>query len=669
MSILHSHGSDLSAAQVTPSAQVLARTGFFTHHGIWAPGVRSFRMLHFSAKALLISLAFMVPIAVLSWSFFDAKTESAEFSRKERIGIVYLRDVMPVVKLAQKQRRLALSEAAKPGSTTDLDSVKRSLDAEWAKLKQTNDKLGALLGTQELLTKAQDAAKAAAVPSAGVMKVYATHSQLVDGLNKLIVQAADTSNLMLDPDLDTYYLMDLTVISGPPALDVTDKMLGLAAAAALAGQGGEATPELTRLEPLIDLFTGQIGTDIGKVVGVHEDYKAMLSIDEGGKAQALLHQLALDAPGSGGAEKAGKIIEAGTKASEAFWALHAKALDSLDQLVLVRESGIRHSLWTVLASVAACLVVAAYLFYSFFLVMNGGLQEVQRHLKGIAAGDLTISPSPLGKDELAALLQSTQEMQGSLRSIVSQVRHGSNHIVTASNEFAKGAQHLSSRSSQAVAHLEASAAAMEQISSTIGNTVQHTQQASEIAMHNASAAERGGAVIGHMVSTMDEIRNSSGKIGDIIGVIDSIAFQTNILALNAAVEAARAGEAGRGFAVVAAEVRGLAQRSAGAAREIKALIAASVDKVESGTAVVRNAGATINEIVESSRQVNSLLSQLATGTREQNTGVNQVEHSILQLDHAIQDNASLVEQTARAAESLLSEAHRLADEVSRFKLV
>jgi methyl-accepting chemotaxis protein len=298
----------------------------------------------------------------------------------------------------------------------------------------------------------------------------------------------------------------------------------------------------------------------------------------------------------------------------------------------------------------------------------GGLQEVSGHLKQITEGNLTTAPTPWGSDEAAQLMLDLRAMQLSLRQMVQRVRDSSDEIVHASSEIASGAMDLSGRTEQAAANLEQSASSMEEISSTVKNTADHTEQASGMARRNAEVASAGGQAMRDVMATMEGIRGSSARIGEIIGTIDSIAFQTNILALNAAVEAARAGEAGRGFAVVASEVRTLAQRSAGAAREIKSLISSSVEQVEAGTAVVRKAGATIDEIVGSSQRVDQLLGEISTSAREQSLGVGQIGQAVTELDRMTQQNAALVEQTAAAASAMKDQATSLANEVARFRI-
>jgi methyl-accepting chemotaxis protein len=332
----------------------------------------------------------------------------------------------------------------------------------------------------------------------------------------------------------------------------------------------------------------------------------------------------------------------------------------------LREAASEKAMWTA-GIVCGSLMFAAYLFLCFYRVMDGGLRETRRHLRAMTEGDLTTSPAPWGGDEAAQLMLELRAMQGSLRDMVLRVRRSSDEIAHSTSEIASGAMDLSSRTEQAAANLEQSAASMEEIASTVKSTAEHTQEAAQVARHNAQTAADGGRVMRDVVQTMDAIRASSAQIGEIIGTIDSIAFQTNILALNAAVEAARAGEQGRGFAVVATEVRTLAQRSAGAAREIKALIGRSAEQVETGTTIVRGAGATMEQIVASSQRVDQLLGEVATGAREQSLGVAQIGQAVQELDRMTQQNAALVEQTAAAASAMKDQAHTLVDEVARFK--
>ena len=286
----------------------------------------------------------------------------------------------------------------------------------------------------------------------------------------------------------------------------------------------------------------------------------------------------------------------------------------------------------------------------------------------VAAGDLTTVIDVRGNDETAQLLDALRDMNDSLGRIVGEVDVGVHAIASASRQIAAGNHDLSRRTEQQAASLEETASSMEQLTSAVQQNAEHARHANRLSASAAEVAVRGGDVVQQVVHTMESIKDSSRRIVDIIGVIDAIAFQTNILALNAAVEAARAGEQGRGFAVVASEVRTLAQRSAAAAKEIKGLIDASVSRVEAGSVLVRSAGATMGEIVGSVRQVNGIIQEITAASEEQEAGIGQVNQAIAEMDGVTQKNAALVEEAAAAAEAMRLQADRLADVVGVFKV-
>ena len=296
------------------------------------------------------------------------------------------------------------------------------------------------------------------------------------------------------------------------------------------------------------------------------------------------------------------------------------------------------------------------------------LNEAVRVAGGVAAGDLSQRIEVASKDETGQLMQAMKEMNESLARIVGQVRAGTEAIGVASREIATGNADLSSRTESQASSLEETASSMEELTGTVKQNAENARQANQLVASTAEIAAKGGTVVSEVVETMSSIKESSKKIADIIGVIDGIAFQTNILALNAAVEAARAGEQGRGFAVVASEVRSLAQRSAGAAKEIKALIEDSVSKVETGDRLVDEAGRTMGEIVTSVKRVTDIMSEIAAASHEQSAGIEQVNQAVGQMDEMTQQNAALVEEAAAAAESLREQAGRLAEAVSVFRV-
>ena len=321
-----------------------------------------------------------------------------------------------------------------------------------------------------------------------------------------------------------------------------------------------------------------------------------------------------------------------------------------------------------LVTAVVCLIGLATMAWLTIRALLTPLREVELSMRRIAEGDLA-TPVPAGRhDEVGRMIAALGEMQHRLQGLVTDVRRSTESITTASSEIAAGSQDLSSRTEQTASSLQQTSSSMKQLTGTVKQSADSARQANQLASSAAAVAERGGQVVAEVVITMDQINASSKKIADIIGVIDGIAFQTNILALNAAVEAARAGEQGRGFAVVASEVRSLAQRSASAAREIKTLIGTSVEKVDSGSKMVAHAGTTMQEIVASVQRVSDIIGEITVSASEQSDGIGQVNTAVTQLDQMTQQNAALVEQSSAAAESQKDQAIHLSGMVSAFKL-
>ncbi|MCW5654295.1 methyl-accepting chemotaxis protein [Hydrogenophaga sp.] len=332
------------------------------------------------------------------------------------------------------------------------------------------------------------------------------------------------------------------------------------------------------------------------------------------------------------------------------------------------HASVDRSLWVLaLAALAATmlLILGALWVAHVVAVPMGRAVSAAGHL---AEGDLSQPIAPVGNDDTRQLLDAMRTMQQRMSETVSHVQDNAALVSDASVQIAQGNADLSIRTEQQASSLEETAASMEELGSTVRQTADHARKANELARNASNVAAEGGQVVDRVVETMRGIHDSSRRIGEIIGVIDGIAFQTNILALNAAVEAARAGEQGRGFAVVAGEVRSLAQRSAEAAKEIKQLIGASVQTVEAGTQLADQAGATMQGVVDAIRSVSTLVSEISNATSEQSSGVGQVGEAITQMDKVTQQNAALVEESAAAAESLKTQAIELVRAVSVFKL-
>ena len=326
------------------------------------------------------------------------------------------------------------------------------------------------------------------------------------------------------------------------------------------------------------------------------------------------------------------------------------------------------SQWIMGGGAAAAIVIGLGLAVIATRSMTRPIDRAVAAARAIAAGDLSFAIRVEGRDECANLLQALANMRGRLSELVSDVRRNAESVAASSSEISHGNHDLSARTEVQASALQQTAASMEQLSSTVKLNAENALQARELALGASGVASRGGEVVGQVVETMKRINDSSTSIVDIIGVIDGIAFQTNILALNAAVEAARAGEQGRGFAVVASEVRSLAQRSASAAKEIKGLIATSVERVEQGTELVDRAGATMQDVVASIRRVTDIVAEISTASGEQSAGVSQIGEAVAHMDTTTQQNAALVEESAAAAESLKRQAQALVGAVSLFKL-
>ncbi|MFC5519395.1 methyl-accepting chemotaxis protein [Polaromonas jejuensis] len=325
---------------------------------------------------------------------------------------------------------------------------------------------------------------------------------------------------------------------------------------------------------------------------------------------------------------------------------------------------------SMLLIVCSVLSLGLGTFLAWFLArsITHPLRRAVQVAQTVASGDLSSHIEVSSRDETGQLMQALKDMNASLVGIVGQVRTGTDTMATASSQIAAGNQDLSSRTEEQASSLEETAASMEELTSTVKQNADNARQANQLAVSASSVALKGGSVVAQVVDTMGAINASSRKIVDIIGVIDGIAFQTNILALNAAVEAARAGEQGRGFAVVAAEVRNLAQRSAAAAKEIKVLIDDSVGKVEKGSQQVSQAGKTMDEIVDSVKRVTDIMAEITAASQEQTQGIEQINQAITQMDQVTQQNAALVEEAAAAAQSLQEQASGLSQVVSVFRL-
>jgi len=437
-------------------------------------------------------------------------------------------------------------------------------------------------------------------------------------------------------------------------------------------------------EKLSDTFADVISASTKRGGELIEQIKGLLSTDEERKVMEEITDLrnkyqkakteVMNARKAGDAEKAEKLFKEAFSTSadayqnkvKSFLGMQRKAIDDTAHAIDAandRANGLLLLLAVLMVSIGS--LAAWFISRSITVPLKSAVDIAAT----VANGDLTTQfSSQTNQDEIGDLMKALRGMNDSLREVVSQVQIGTNTIATASNEIATGNMDLSQRTEEQASSLEETASSMEELTSTVRQNAENAKQANQLAQAASEVAEKGGAIVGQVVNTMGSINDASRKISDIISVIDGIAFQTNILALNAAVEAARAGEQGRGFAVVASEVRGLAQRSAAAAKEIKELIGNSVEQVDIGSKLVQQAGSTMEDVVASVRRVTDIMGEITSASSEQSIGIDQVNTAITQMDSVTQQNAALVEQAAAAAASMQDQAARLADVASSFKL-
>lgn len=642
----------------------------FLATSLFSPSTALMRKFKFPFKMLVISIAFLIPIVWLMANFLVNASTSSEFTLQERVGIRYAAKIFPTLERAGIWRYHARSAAF--GDTGALvTQSKQDFDIAFRELELVDLELAGKLSTSSAILEVRNAYESAKKVTGSPDEVYQSMTQLSRSLVKLLDRVTDTSGLALDPDLDSYYLMSAVLMRGPEIIQKTAELRGLGGTALVTHS---VTPDLydgiTKRIAVIEHELQLARLDIEKVKNASPEHFSRMSVDAAEATENFLKTVKSSFPAGQTTVQGNRneYVEMANKTLSLQFAQIQKNLSVLDGMLEMRQTKLAQEKWTTTIISVFGITLALYLFLGFYRSMEGGIRKMRKELIRISMGDLRNDINSTGSDEMASILREISHMQASLRATVTAVQIASDHVVKSSMEIAQGTQDLSARTESAASALEESSAALEQTTSTVQMTAESVKQASIIAIENANTAIRGGDVMKDVVQTMETIQESSKKISDIIGVIDGIAFQTNILALNAAVEAARAGEQGRGFAVVASEVRALAGRSAEAAKEIKGLITTSTEKITSGTLIVKNAGATMVEIVENADRIKTLLDDVANGAREQSTGVAQIGEAVSELDRNTQANAALVEETAAAANSQCGVAVQLAAQVDEFRL-
>jgi methyl-accepting chemotaxis protein len=628
-------------------------------------------------KFLILSLIAVILAAIPTYFYVREAAKSLDAYLAEQDGVPHVADVLKTIQLTQQHRGLsALYLGQVPG-------VEGKRQAKQDEADQLYAKVGAIVKAidDKDVTAAWDEARAdwerlrtgVATRALTVPQSFAAHTALVPKLLKVNDLVGDYYGLSLDPDKDSYQLIQSMYYQLPYLTEELGKTRALGAGL-LARH--EATPEeRARLSAYIGRVNDrqdQARTAFAKAAAANPAIEAALgeSMREAARAAATFTKVAGDAIVQAEALSYSpeQYVNLATQTIDLQFKVNQAAAAQIAAMLKTKIADFYITRWLMLGSMLALVALAGAVAWLISRSVTVPLQNAVTVAQSVARGDLVSDFEVGAPNEVGQMLRALKHMNDSLRTIVSDVRASIDNIGAATRDIASGNADVSARLEAQASSLEETASSMEELTSTVRQNAENARQANALVVNASTVATRGGEVVSQVVQTMGEINASSHRIVDIIATIDGIAFQTNILALNAAVEAARAGEQGRGFAVVASEVRSLAQRSAAAAKEIKDLIGQSVEKVESGNRLADRAGQAMGEIVGSVERITTIMSEIATASAEQGSGIELVNQAITQMDDMTQQNAALVEQTAAASASLQEQAESLIVSMSVFRL-
>jgi len=634
--------------------------------------------LNLLEKFLILGTIGLLMSALPTYLVVRDSLHAIDQARLEAQGVAPAQALTHLVQRVQVHRGLSVGmlggdeslAARRPAARDAVNAALDDVNARFASAKVPAAQMAAWTQAQQTWRTLEQAVAARSIEQA---QSTVQHTQLIAALLQLNEAVVHAYGLQIDPEAHTHALVQAALAQAP----MLGEKLGLLRAQGASALGKrELTPQGKGQLLVLQQRVAELQADTFRGLDRALQGNAELQRALGSSAQAVqgqiqqsLQMVERDVINATELQLPSKdYFDAFTRTIEALNALNNLSMTNLDQALQARVAALQRSLLWVALALVLTLSATSAMALVFVRSMTGPLSQAVALSRAVAQGDLAGAPLAHGTNEVGQLLQALQQMRTQLTDVVRNVRSGSESVATASVQIAQGNTDLSARTESQASALEETAASMEQLNATVRQNADSAQQASQLAASASTVAIQGGEVVAQVVDTMHGINASSQKIADIIGVIDSIAFQTNILALNAAVEAARAGEQGRGFAVVASEVRSLAGRSAEAAREIKTLISASVERVAQGSALVDRAGATMSEVVGAIRRVTDIVGEISAASHEQSLGVAQVGEAVTQMDQVTQQNAALVEEMAAAASSLKSQAEDLVQVVSVFRL-
>lgn len=627
------------------------------------------RKMRFGSKLVIVFMVALVPLLFIVWELISRMSTDVEITRTEVEGVVVVEKVTSLINQIQLHRGLTnLLLLGDPSVTNTREQTRNALTERIKELRDTLDRtrrieappewkeLNARLESLQRNLEGKDSKES-----------FSLHSTLVEDLTRFVYGVADKSGLLYDPDPMTYLLMDMSVSRLIPLREQVGRLRGI-------GAGYLNSPALNDdLVGRVHLFADALSASAKDVAYSQQILERVgFNVASGSEAQAAIaifvkltkERFLVGLAGTNSAS----YFTSGTQAVESISRYHNAVNQKMAELLRAREASQSKSLYSLIAGSIVATIVLVYLMLSFNVSFLSDLRHVQRFMEETASGNLRHKVLIRGHDELSDMSRTMGIMVNNFAFMVASARSSSALVAHAGDVLVQSSKNLSDRTEQQAANLEQTTTSVQELACTVDENAKAAKDSDRTAQQVRSTAEQGAAEMSRAIQSIEAIEASTGRMDEIVGVIDSLAFQTNILALNAAVEAARAGDSGRGFAVVAAEVRSLAQRSAASAKEIRQLISTSSAQVASGVQQIHTAAKDISKIADGVRVVASNMSLISASSVEQSTGLSEISIAIRHLDAITQQNATMVEQAVHQASALQERAKLLADAVSVFKL-